>query len=789
LGTGAQFFKDKIGSVLNFRTIKGGEGFKVTQGVDEILISKDLLIGPDTYIYIKLDTTSLGAATRSQFYNMKNTIMKSALQDLYATGKRVSEGNLDPATNGSNRYDTHVFVQDDGSEEPFLAIVSALGDAPNTNFPADATNIISMFFIDECSSSYTPSDSSPIASSYMTATFQSNITTMKSRITSIRSTGATFKGFVFNVRTGNHGAFESLIGHLNTNAGLYAGTYGLNDDSERWGVKCIPKVVNAWGTLIPNTITTATWPAIDAAALDATRRFRTYEQYLLEVVIDSVNDAGAQREIKAEVSSGSVLEDQPTIDLEHSIAIWTSRKNISNPNYSSAKIYGQFYSVLTGTQSVDINNSGYSIPAFSSNTIYVNWEIGNNQRVSLASATGNVIMNFINPKAGAHYILKVNQGTTPRTITFGTNYTGALNHDANITSIGAVVLDPTNYQIDQLPSSVTVIRMWFDGSTYHTESFGDSNSSNASVNTTDLGPAITLTLNTPPTVPAPIVGDRYLIPTTPAATGAWTAKENQVAEWNGTTWVYTVPVADNVIFITDTLTTLRYNGTAWVTYKGVAILQNGNKLTNHINIGSNDNYNLNFKTNAIQRMTILKDGNVGIGLTGPNAKLQVRATPATTGTTVFKVDGNVGELFTVTDNLTGSLMSVNDISGLPILEVFDNNTILMGDYQAPSLYSTTKSVVGVVTNNVVYQFVASLYTSVFFEYNVQNSTNLRAGTIMAVWNNTTIEFTETSTMDIGNTSGINFNVVLTTILGVVYVQLRATTISSGWTIKSIIRTI
>ena len=188
-------------------------------------------------------------------------------------------------------------------------------------------------------------------------------------------------------------------------------------------------------------------------------------------------------------------------------------------------------------------------------------------------------------------------------------------------------------------------------------------------------------------------------------------------------------------------------------------------------------------------MTILKDGNVGIGLTGPNAKLHVRAATASTGSTVFKVDGNVGELFSVTDSLTGSLMSVNDISGLPILEVFDNNTILMGDYQAPSLYSTTKSVVGIVANYVVYQFVASLYTSVFFEYNVQNSTNLRAGTIMAVWNTTTLEFTETSTMDIGNTSPITFNVVLTPILSVVYVQLRATTLTTGWTIKSIIRTI
>jgi hypothetical protein len=188
-------------------------------------------------------------------------------------------------------------------------------------------------------------------------------------------------------------------------------------------------------------------------------------------------------------------------------------------------------------------------------------------------------------------------------------------------------------------------------------------------------------------------------------------------------------------------------------------------------------------------MRLTDSSNVAIGLTAPNARLNVRADRGLTGSTVFKGDGNVGELFTVTDSLTGSLMSVNDISGLPILEVFDDNSILMGDYQAPSLYTTTKSVVAIITNYVVYQFDSSLYTSVFFEYNVQNSTNLRAGTIMAVWSAGTMQFTETATMDIGNTMPITFDVVLTTITGVVYVQLRTTTTTTGWTIKSIIRSI
>ena len=51
-----------------------------------------------------------------------------------------------------------------------------------------------------------------------------------------------------------------------------------------------------------------------------------------------------------------------------------------------------------------------------------------------------------------------------------------------------------------------------------------------------------------------------------------------------------------------------------------------------------------------------------------------------TGLDRFSVDGANGRLFSVTDNLSGSLFSVNDIAGLPIIEVFDDNTVVMGAY-------------------------------------------------------------------------------------------------------------
>ena len=58
----------------------------------------------------------------------------------------------------------------------------------------------------------------------------------------------------------------------------------------------------------------------------------------------------------------------------------------------------------------------------------------------------------------------------------------------------------------------------------------------------------------------------------------------------------------------------------------------------------------------------------------------------------MSVDGVNGRLFEVTDDLSDSLFSVNTIAGLPVLEVFADNTVKMGAFNQGDLVVTGSNV-------------------------------------------------------------------------------------------------
>lgn len=151
---------------------------------------------------------------------------------------------------------------------------------------------------------------------------------------------------------------------------------------------------------------------------------------------------------------------------------------------------------------------------------------------------------------------------------------------------------------------------------------------------------------------------------------------------------------------------------------------------------------------------------------------------------LLTVQGSSGELFTITDDLEGLLFSVNDISGLPILEVYDDDTVHMGNFQAPALNTTVKLNPGTGLSTV-YSLPISAYTGAFFDYTVSNTTGVRAGNISSIWSGSTVEFNEVPTNDIGSTTPITFT--MSSDGSNASLQVSATT--TGWEVKTIVRSI
>jgi len=79
----------------------------------------------------------------------------------------------------------------------------------------------------------------------------------------------------------------------------------------------------------------------------------------------------------------------------------------------------------------------------------------------------------------------------------------------------------------------------------------------------------------------------------------------------------------------------------------------------------------------------------------------LNVTSFTTGTSTldrFSVDGAAGRLFSVSDSLTGTIFSVNDAAGLPIIQVDSDLTdiVTIGPYTTNTL-ETSGTLVGIVT--------------------------------------------------------------------------------------------
>jgi len=104
----------------------------------------------------------------------------------------------------------------------------------------------------------------------------------------------------------------------------------------------------------------------------------------------------------------------------------------------------------------------------------------------------------------------------------------------------------------------------------------------------------------------------------------------------------------------------------------------------------------------------------------PLGKLDVVSTSA--GSTVINARGVAGNLFSVTDSLSGSLFSVNTAAGFPVMEAFSDSRVNLGQYNQNDLVVTGNRV-GIGTAAPTHKLhVSSSGTPVKFEGLTSSST-------------------------------------------------------------------
>jgi hypothetical protein len=154
-------------------------------------------------------------------------------------------------------------------------------------------------------------------------------------------------------------------------------------------------------------------------------------------------------------------------------------------------------------------------------------------------------------------------------------------------------------------------------------------------------------------------------------------------------------------------------------------------------IGTATNHDLQIITNNAEKIRVSSSGNVGIGTTNPTSKLTVQgdvsiASTVSIGSSIdiipydnlgtLSFEGSAGQLFSITNNLTsGSIFSVNDVSGIPSIDVDADGTVQIATYGGNLGVGTTNPTEKLdVVGNVIITGNLNVDNSTFFVDSLNN---------------------------------------------------------------------
>ena len=184
-----------------------------------------------------------------------------------------------------------------------------------------------------------------------------------------------------------------------------------------------------------------------------------------------------------------------------------------------------------------------------------------------------------------------------------------------------------------------------------------------------------------------------------------------------------------------------------------------------------------YSTNAIKRIRMVQGGELHFGDTTVGAPLGI-----TEGDW-----NNFGDQDRMSIYGRSSIKFYSGAVAASLSLTLDTNATFVGDVIVDSALLSNQENLDVDTAaaETIAQVAIATYTAAFFDFVVKKSTNVRSGTVYACHDGTNVQFTETSTQSIGDTS----DVVLSVDISAGQMRLRATVASDNWSVKSLIRAI
>ena len=126
------------------------------------------------------------------------------------------------------------------------------------------------------------------------------------------------------------------------------------------------------------------------------------------------------------------------------------------------------------------------------------------------------------------------------------------------------------------------------------------------------------------------------------------------------------------------------------------------------------------------------------------------------------LSGSIASLnsLTVTNGITGSLFGTASWAVNATTASLVNGSVNVTQAVIGNTTYITVNEITTTGTTTIHSIPTSSYSSAFIEYVISDTINSRAGNIQSVWLGSNVNYTETATMDIGNTTDFDWDVVI-----------------------------